>query len=108
MEIADRIACWQTQDLLTNEIKYSWSILTLKGRPLISSTNNDSISGEYIENLVEDGKYFFNHLPDWTQNVLILGEIPGRHAKEQEENYIHSALNHKELKEIIKYVRSKF
>jgi len=107
MELADRIACWQSQDLVTNEIKYSWSILTLKGRPLISSTNNDSFSGDYISKLVENGQYFFEHLPDWTQNVLILGEIPERHAKEQEKNCLHTALNHKELKEIIRFVRSK-
>lgn len=108
MEFADRIACWQTQDLRTNEISYSWAILTLKGQPLISSTNNDSFSGEYITNLVENGKYFFDHLPDWTQGVLILGEIPRRQAVAQDKNCVQSALNHKELKEIIKFVRSKY
>ena len=108
MELADRIACWQTKNLLTNEISYSWSILTLKGRPLISSTNNESISGEFIAKLMENGKFFFEHLPDWNQNVLILGEIPRREEKGQEKNFLHTALNHTELKEIIRYVRSKY
>jgi len=108
MELADRIACWQTQNVLSQEMKYSWSILTLKGQSLISSTNHDSFSGGYIDKLVENGKYFFDHLPDWTQNVLILGEIPGRQAREQDNEGIHSALNHKELKEIIRFVRGKY
>lgn len=107
MELADRIACWQTRNLLTDEISYNWAILTLKGRPLISSANHESFSGEYIATLVENGSYFFEHLPDWTQNVLVLGEIPQRQTAGQDGNCIHSALNHTELKEIIRFVRSK-
>jgi hypothetical protein len=106
MDIADRIACWQTQNLETNEINYSWAILTLEGRSLLSSKNHDSISDEFIAKLIENGNFYFDHLPDWTQQVLILGEIPQRLEKERNGNFVHTALNHINLKEIINYVRS--